>query len=73
MILSINMRNSNNLNKFELASSHARVTSIKFTKQQSVSESVSQSLTSIPNDWPSFIKQLVSFTAIKSTKQESVS
>ena len=37
-ILIINMSNSNNLNKFELSSSHARVTSIKFTKQQSVSE-----------------------------------
>ena len=32
-ILVINMSNSNNLNKFELSSSHARVTSIKFTKQ----------------------------------------
>ena len=32
--LNINMSNSNNLNKFELPSSHARVTSIKFTKQQ---------------------------------------
>ena len=35
--LIINMSNSNNLNKFELSSSHARVTSIKFTKRQSVS------------------------------------
>ena len=40
-ILIINMSNSNNLNKFELSSSHARVTSIKFTKQESVSQSVS--------------------------------
>ena len=39
MILSINISNSNNLNKF--ASSDLRVTSIKFTKQQLVSESVS--------------------------------
>ena len=37
-ILIINMSNSNNLNKLELSSSHARVTSIKFTKQESVSE-----------------------------------
>ena len=35
------MSNSNNLNKFELSSSHARVTSIKFTKQQWVSQWVS--------------------------------
>ena len=32
------------LTSFELASSHARVTSIKFTKQQSVSQSGSQSV-----------------------------
>ena len=31
-----------NLNKFELVSSHARVTSMKSTKQQSVNESVSE-------------------------------
>ena len=53
-ILISNISNTNNLNKFELASSHARVTSIKFTKQQLVSElvseSVSQLVTSIPND-----------------------
>ena len=36
---------------FELVSSHARVTSIKFTKQEWVSEWVSESLTSIANDW----------------------
>ena len=36
------MNNRNNLNKFELSSSHAEVTSIKFTKQELVSESVSQ-------------------------------
>ena len=36
--LIINMNNRNNLNKFELSSSHARVTSIKFTKQEWVSE-----------------------------------
>ena len=35
---------------FELPSSHARVTSIKFTKQESVSQSVRESLTSITND-----------------------
>ena len=35
--ISINISNSNSINKFELASSHARVTSIKFTKQESVS------------------------------------
>ena len=34
--------NISNLNKFELVSSHARVTSMKSTKQQSVSESVSE-------------------------------
>ena len=39
-ILIINMSNSNNLNKFELSSSHARVTSIKFTKRYGVGESV---------------------------------
>ena len=32
--LIINMSNSNNLNKLEFSSSHARVTSIKFTKQE---------------------------------------
>ena len=37
-ILSININNSNNLNKFELAPSHARVTSIKPTVSQSVGE-----------------------------------
>jgi len=35
---------------FELVSSHARVTSIKFTKQELVSQWVRESLTSIPND-----------------------
>ena len=35
---------------FELVSSHARVTSIKFTKQQWVSDSVSQLVTSMTND-----------------------
>ena len=35
---------------FELASSHARVTSIKFTKQQSVSQSVSQ----LGSHWQAF-------------------
>jgi len=35
---------------FELVSSHARVTSIKFTKQQSVSELGRELLTSIAND-----------------------
>ena len=39
--LIINMNNRNNLNKFELSSSQARVTSIKFTKQEWVSELVS--------------------------------
>ena len=33
-ILIINMSNSNNLNKFELSSSHARLTLIKFTEQE---------------------------------------
>ena len=39
-ILIINISNSNNINKFwfELVSSHAGVTSIKFTKQDGVSE-----------------------------------
>ena len=37
-ILSINISNTNNLKNFELAYSHARVTSIKSTKQQWVSE-----------------------------------
>ena len=52
MILSINISKSNNLNisSFELPSSHARVTSIKFTKQESVSELVSELVTSITND-----------------------
>ena len=36
-ILIININNSNNLNKFSESSSHARVTSIKFTKQEWVS------------------------------------
>ena len=53
-ILIINISNSNNINKFELIPSHARVTSVRYTKQESVSQSVSQwvseSLTSIPND-----------------------
>ena len=40
-----------NLNKFELSSSHARVTSIKFTKQELVSESVSQSVTDKHSQW----------------------
>ena len=40
-VVIINMSNSNNLNKFELSSLHARVTSIKFTKQHGVSQSVS--------------------------------
>ena len=35
--LNINISNSNNLNKFELASPKARVTPIKFTKWESVS------------------------------------
>ena len=39
--LIINMNNRNNLNKFELSSSQARVTSIKFTKQEGVSQLVS--------------------------------
>ena len=46
-ILMINISNSNNLNKFELASSHARVTLIKFikfTKQEWVSQLVSESV-----------------------------
>ena len=37
-----NISNSNNLNKFELSSSHARVTLIKFTKQDGVSQLVSE-------------------------------
>ena len=49
--LTINMSNSNNLNKFELSSSHARVTSIKFTKQQWVSESVSESVSDKHFQW----------------------
>ena len=49
-ILIINMSNTNNLNKFEVSSSHARVKSIKFTKQEWVSQLVSQLVTSIPND-----------------------
>ena len=40
MFLSINISNSNNLNKFWVGSSHARGTSIKSTKQELVSESV---------------------------------
>ena len=35
------IKNSYNLNKFELASSHARATSIKSTKQDSVRELIS--------------------------------
>ena len=45
-ILIININNSNNFNKFYLPSAHARVTSIKFNKQDLVSEWV----TSIAND-----------------------
>ena len=37
-VLNININNSNNFNKFGLPSSHARVTSIKFTKRYGVSE-----------------------------------
>ena len=37
MFFSINISNSNSINKFELASSHARITSIKSTKQDGVS------------------------------------
>ena len=36
-IISINISNSNGIKKFKLASSHARVTSIKCTKQDGVS------------------------------------
>ena len=43
-ILSINISNTNNLKSFELAYSHARVTSIKSTKQELISQSVSQSV-----------------------------
>ena len=38
------------LTSFELPSSHARVTTIKFTKQQLVSESVSELVTRVNND-----------------------
>ena len=38
------------LTSFELASSKARVTSIKFTKQESVSELVSELVTRVNND-----------------------
>ena len=41
MILIISIVNRNNLNKFELAPSHARIKSIKFTKHGGVSEWVS--------------------------------
>ena len=34
----------------ELASSHARITSLKFTKQESVSQSVSELVTGVDND-----------------------
>ena len=36
--LIINISNSNNLKSFELASSHAMVTSIKFTKEELLSK-----------------------------------
>ena len=40
MFLIINFNNSSTSTSFELLSSHTRVTLIKFTKQESVSESV---------------------------------
>ena len=50
-ILIININNSNNFKSYELPYSHARLTSIKFTKQQSVSQSVSQSVGDKHNQW----------------------
>ena len=41
-VLIINISNSNNVTCFELVSLHARVTSIKFTKQEGVSQLGSQ-------------------------------
>ena len=43
-IIIINISNGNNLNKFELSSSHARVTSIKFSKQELVSYGQDQAM-----------------------------
>ena len=50
-ILITNINNINNLNKFRVGISHTRVTSIKFTKQQSVSQQVGELLTNANNDW----------------------
>ena len=49
MILIINISNSNNLNKFWVGI--FRVTSIKFTKRQSVSEWVSESVSDKHSQW----------------------
>ena len=57
-ILIINISNSTTSTSFESASSHAMVTSIKSTKQQFVSQLVSQSVnelvTRVNNDWTRF-------------------
>ena len=51
-ILSINISNTNNLNKLGVGifTRQGHINHIKFTKQESVSQSVSQLLTSIAND-----------------------
>ena len=51
MILSINISNSNNLNKFWVGIFTPQGTSIKFTKRQLVSESVSQSVSDKHKQW----------------------
>ena len=51
MFLSLNISYGNNITSFELASSHARVTSIKFTKQESVSQWVSEWVTDKHSQW----------------------
>ena len=62
---------------FELLSSHARVTSIKFTKREWVSEWVSQSVSDKHSKTVTTSFELPSsharITSIKFTKQESVS
>ena len=50
-IIIINISNSNNFNKFWVGIFYSRVTSIKFTKQEWVSQSVSQLVSDKHSQW----------------------